>query len=351
MKRSRVDKLRDLMGKKEVDYVILGPTSNMFYLTGFTDEQMERPLLFIVSRDEAYFLAPKLYEEQLSQTGFSVLSYHDGEDPYSLTRMEKRSRVALDDQLWTAFTYQIEKRFSPTLSLASSLLMELRSRKEQEEIDIMMEGITTAESSFLDFLNEVKEGLSECELARKLEEEFSVRGVSPSFPTILTSGYNTSMPHLRCTNRKVKKGDVVIVDFGIKFKGYSTDSTRVVSVGSPNPEVKKVHDVVVRAQEEAESSVSGMKAKDVDRLARSVIEKEGMGNFFIHRTGHGIGIDVHEDPYISKGNEEAVDDNMTFTVEPGVYIPGKFGVRVEDMVLMKGRVRPMNSLSKEIYIV
>lgn len=350
----RIKKLQAMMKERGIDYVIIGPTSNMFYLTGFTEEQMERPLFFIVGEGTNYFLAPKLYEEQLSKYGFDIISYADGEDPYSKIDIKNNSSIAIDDQLWSLFTVNLIKKFSPSnLITASVLLKELRMRKDEEELKIMREGLNIAENSFLQFLNEIKEGYSECKLADKLEEIFTNNGAEGvSFKTILTSGPNTSMPHLRCTDKKVKSGDVIIVDFGIKYKGYSTDTTRVVSLGKPSEEVKKIHEIVLEAQDTAERAKNGMKGKEIDSIARGIISKAGYSQFFIHRTGHGIGIDVHEDPYISQDSEQVIERNMTFTIEPGIYLPGKFGIRIEDMVVMgENEATPLNKLEKEIYVI
>ncbi|AWR97505.1 M24 family metallopeptidase [Acidianus sulfidivorans JP7] len=353
--KSRIEKLRSKMIERDIDETIIGTTSNMFYLTNFIEEQMERPLFFIVNSEEQYFLAPKIYEEQLSKLGFDIITYNDGEDAYSKLKIRKNEKIAIDDQLWSVFLINIIHKFSPKeLISASSILKELRMRKDEEELKIMMEGISIAEKSFLEFLNRVAEGKTECELAKTLENifyDFGAEGVS--FSPILTSGPNTSMPHLRCTSRKVKQGDILIADFGIKYHGYSTDTTRVISLGKPSEEIIKIYEIVLEAQEKAEKeSKTNMLGKEIDNLAREVISRKGYGSYFIHRTGHGIGIDVHEDPYISQDSETKIDERMTFTIEPGIYLPGKFGIRIENMEVMeKNNVKPFNKLSKEIYVV
>jgi len=216
----------------------------------------------------------------------------------------------------------------------------------------MKKGLDIAEKSFLKFLDKIKEGKTECELAKELKDIFYDMGAdNVSFEPILTSGSNTSMPHLRCTNRKVRKGDVIIADFGVKYHGYSTDTTRVISIGKPTDEVLHIYNIVKDAQASAEDAVKEMTGKEIDSLARNVIASKSYGEYFIHRTGHGIGIDVHEEPYISQNYEGKILNNMTFTIEPGIYLPGKFGIRIEDMVLMKDKAKVMNSLEKEIFII
>lgn len=351
----RIERLRKRMEEIGVNQIIIGPTSNMFYLTGFIEEQMERPLFFVVDDEEEYFLASKIYEEQLSNLGVKIISYQDGEDPYSKIRVKENSVVAIDDQLWSMFLISLLDRFRfKKVIPASVLIKELRMIKDEREIEIMKQGVNITEKSFLEFLNQIKEGETECRLAKKLENVFYEMGAEGiSFLPILTSGPNTSMPHLRCTDRKVRKGDVIIADFGIKYKGYSTDTTRVISIGKPSEEVLKIHEIVLEAQERAEKEArSGMKGKEIDFLARNLIASKGYGEYFIHRTGHGIGIDVHEDPYISRDSDILIVEGMTFTIEPGIYLPGKFGIRIENMVVMgKSTITPFNELNKTIYVV
>jgi len=389
---NRVAKVKELMVKNNVDYILLGPGSNMFYLSGFSEEQMERPLFLIISQWDTYFLAPKIYEEQLEKLNFNVVSYNDGENPYKKLNIEKGKSIAIDDTLWSAFTIDILDSFSPSrLIKASNIMREVRIIKDDEEIAIMKEGLKIAEKSFLETLEIAKEGMTEREISTfKDDEEIAImkeglkiaeksfletleiakEGVTEreistylvhrfiengadgySFEPIITSGSNTSMPHLRSTSKKVRNGEVIIFDFGVKYKGYSTDTTRVAFLGTPTEEVKKIYEVVKEAQAKAEESTrEGIKACEVDKIARGIISYYGYGDKFIHRTGHGIGIDVHEEPYISPDNKRNLQNNMTFTIEPGIYLPGKFGIRIEDMVYIKnGKSVIMNELEKEIF--
>jgi len=350
---NRVTKVKELMVKNNVDYMLLGPGSNMFYLSGFSEEQMERPLFLIINQWDTYFLAPKIYEEQLEKLNFNVVSYNDGENPYKKLNIEKGKSIAIDDTLWSAFTIEILDSFSPSrLIKASNIMREVRIIKDDEEIAIMKEGLKIAEKSFLETLEIAKEGVTEREISTYLVHKFIENGADGySFEPIITSGSNTSMPHLRSTSKKVRNGEVIIFDFGVKYKGYSTDTTRVAFLGTPTEEVKKIYEVVKEAQAKAEESTrEGIKACEVDKIARGIISYYGYGDKFIHRTGHGIGIDVHEEPYISPDNKRNLQNNMTFTIEPGIYLSGKFGIRIEDMVYIKnGKSVIMNELEKEIF--
>jgi Xaa-Pro aminopeptidase len=351
----RIKRVREAMKEKGVDYLILGPGSNMFYLSGFTEEQMERPLFLVLDQWNTYFLAPKLYEEQLSKTHIEVITYMDGENPYKKLEIERGKIIAIDDTLWSSFTIDIINTFSPSqLIKASEIMREVRMIKSKEEIEIMKEGVKIAEKSFLETISHIRDGMKEIEIAQLLIRKFIENGAERvSFEPIVTSGPNTSMPHLRSTEKKVKNGEIMIFDFGVKYKGYSTDTTRVVSLGKPEEDVLKVYEIVKNAQELAKKEVrEGVKACEIDRIARSYISSHDYGNYFIHRTGHGIGIDVHEEPYISPDSKRAIQKGMVFTIEPGIYLPGKFGVRVEDMVYVdkEGGIT-FNSLNREIFII
>jgi Xaa-Pro aminopeptidase len=167
-----------------------------------------------------------------------------------------------------------------------------------------------------------------------------------AFETLVASGPNSALPHHRAGGRKIDRGDVVILDYGCRVGGYCSDITRTVVCGKATEEVKKVYEVVRRAQERGVKAVKkGAEAKEIDRAARSEIDGAGYGEYFIHRTGHGIGIDVHEEPYIVEGNALLLEEGMAFSVEPGIYIPGRFGVRIEDIVVvgMDGAERMNNA--------
>ncbi|QIW25107.1 aminopeptidase P family protein [Sulfolobus sp. S-194] len=351
----RIAKLRQLMKERMIDYIILGPGSNMFYLTGFTEEQMERPLFLVIDNWNVYFLAPKLYEEQLSHFNIPVVSYSDDENPYKKLNIEKGKSIAIDDTLWSSFTIDIINNFSPSqLIKANEIMKELRIIKQDEEIEIMKEGVRIAEKSFINTINQIKPGLNEKKIAKMLVDEFLNNGAdSVSFEPIVTSGPNTSMPHLRSTIREIKQGDILIFDFGVKYKGYSTDTTRVASIGKPNEEIIKIFEIVKEAQQKAEDMIKeNIQACEIDKVARQVISNYGFGKYFIHRTGHGIGIDVHEEPYIAPNYKRKIEKNMVFTIEPGIYLPEKFGIRIEDMVYVNNKAVMMNNLQKEeIFII
>ena len=178
-------------------------------------------------------------------------------------------------------------------------------------------------------------------------------GEELSFEPIVASGPNGSMPHYNDDKRVIEEQDLVILDFGCRYKGYCSDTSRTVFIGEPTEEQKKVYEIVLRANREAEKAVKeGVTAGEIDRIARKIITDEGYGEYFINRTGHGIGVEIHEEPFIKEGNKEILKSGMAFSVEPGIYIPGKFGMRVEDIVIVDGeKARILNKSNKEMTIV
>jgi Xaa-Pro aminopeptidase len=222
------------------------------------------------------------------------------------------------------------------IGLASEIIGPLRMRKSKEEIDYLREAASIADAVLHEVLGEGIEGLTELELAAQLEYEMKKRGAEElAFETLVASGPNSAFPHHRAQDRVIEEGDVVVIDYGCRFNGYHSDTTRTVVCGVPSTKVEEVYRVVQRAQEKAVQAIRpGIAAEEIDRVAREEIAQAGFGDNFIHRTGHGIGLEVHEAPFIVAGNRQLLEPGMTFSVEPGIYISGEFGVRIEDIVLV-----------------
>jgi Xaa-Pro aminopeptidase len=350
VENKRIKLVKDLL--KEDEILILQPGSNMFYLIRFTEEVMERPILLVISKEEDYIIAPKMYEEQLGYYHNNIQTYLDGENPYEKLKLKENSVLYIDDQMSFRFLSNIIKKTRlKEIRQASDIMSKLRVIKDDQEIEIMKEGVRYAERIFNEFLNRIRENLTERELSFTLKRIMLDNGFEPSFDPIITSGSNTSMPHLRYTDRKVRVGDVIIIDYGIKYKGYSTDLTKVISIGESN--VKDIFEIVKEAKEIVEREIiEGIKGSDADKIARTFINSKGFGRFFIHRTGHGIGLDVHEEPYLAPDYDGKLLNGMIFTIEPGIYIPNKFGIRLEDMVLLSNeKTYVLNKKQEEIIII
>ncbi|MEM0173577.1 MAG: M24 family metallopeptidase, partial [Sulfolobaceae archaeon] len=260
----------------------------------------------------------------------------------------------VDETLHSRFLIKLIHKLKPSsIDLVSDTMKKLRMRKDEEEILRIESAVKLAENVFEEFINRIKEGMTEIQLSIELRKIMIELGIEPSFDPITTSAENTSIPHLRNTNRKIHKGDIIIIDYGVKYKGYCSDITRTLSLGPPSDAFAlKIFEIVRNAKDLVEDNlVEGIKGFEADKVARDYITSKGYGDKFIHRTGHGIGIDVHEPPFLSPDYNEKLENRMVFTVEPGIYFPGRFGIRLEDMVILNGRGIVLNKKQDEIIIV
>ncbi|KYH27419.1 Xaa-Pro dipeptidase [Halalkalicoccus paucihalophilus] len=323
--------------------LVLFPGPNCQYLTGFRDEPMERHLLLFVPRaGEPVFLAPVMYDEQIGDTHVTdVRLWDDGEDPREgievILSEIGPERLLVDDRLWARFTQDLQAVTDAEFGLASEVLEDLRLKKDEAEIDAIRRSssLTDRVSEEIRALDAI--GMTERDLAREIDSRLAdAGGEGTSFETIVAAGDNGARPHHRHGNREIEAGDPVVLDFGTRIEGYPSDQTRTVVFGGEPPEgFEEVHDAVREAQEAAVGAVApGVPAQAVDRAAREVIEDAGYGEGFTHRTGHGVGIEVHEPPYIVAGNSRKLEPGMVFSVEPGIYLEGRFGVRIEDLVVV-----------------
>lgn len=236
----------------------------------------------------------------------------------------------------------------------STELLKLRAVKTESEIELIRKAIHIAEEAFKKTLEIVKPGITEKEVAAYLEYQMKILGGDKfSFDTIVASGWRGALPHGIASEKKIEKGELVVVDWGAYYKGYTSDLTRVFCIGEPSEEAKKVHEIVYTAQEKAISIArAGLTGAEIDRAAREHITNEGYGEYFGHSLGHGIGLEVHEEPRLSYSNKEKLPVNSVVTVEPGIYLPGKFGVRIEDDILLtENGCEVLSSLPRKIFIV
>ncbi|WP_129115239.1 M24 family metallopeptidase [Halegenticoccus tardaugens] len=331
------------------DLLALFPSRNLFYATGFAEEPGERHLFFLLpATGDPVFFVPELYEEQVREASRvdDVRTWADDEDPTERLRAVVgefdvgRGRVLVDDTMWARFTQDLRDVLpDASFGLASEVLAPLRRRKDDAELDAIRRASRIADRVVDDVraLGSDAVGMTEAELAREIERRLvAAGGDGLSFETIVGSGPNGAKPHHGSGDRIVEAGDPVVLDFGTRVDEYPSDQTRtVVFGGDPSAAFCEVHAVVREAQAAAVAAVEpGARAGDVDAAAREVIEAAGYGDRFIHRTGHGVGLDVHEEPYIVAGGGVELEPGMVFSVEPGVYVPGEFGVRIEDLVVV-----------------
>jgi Xaa-Pro aminopeptidase len=342
------------------DLAVLFPGSNLHYASGFDEDPGERHLfLFVPAAGDPVFVVPSLYATQVRRASriADVRAYDDADDPMAVvervlesldlagdgsTASSERAmpRVLVDDRMWATFTQDL-RRVLPDAEwgLASDAIAPVRVRKDQAELDALRRAgaLADAVSEWVRARGEDVIGQTERELAAEIESALLARGgESLAFPVIVGSGPNGAMPHHTHGDRVIERGDPVVLDFGAFVDDYPGDQTRtVVFAGDPPDEFERVHEVVRDAQDAGVAAVEpGVEAQAVDAAARDLIADAGYGDAFVHRTGHGVGLDVHEPPSIVDGNDRELEPGMVCSVEPGVYLEGEFGVRIEDLVVV-----------------
>ncbi|MCX6096620.1 MAG: Xaa-Pro peptidase family protein [Candidatus Bipolaricaulota bacterium] len=340
----RVRSVQAKMREARADLLVLGPGSNLLYLTGFTDNPFERLLLcFIPLTGNPVFLAPKLFKLQIEAetTGYDVHVWQDVDgfterlSGLLLRLASPRARILIDEGMPAASLMALQVALPRgRFTRAGPVLASERMRKSPEEVECMRRAAQIADGALAQVLAEGIIGFEERQIASALTLKMSALGAeSSSFVPIVGSGPNGAVGHHRPGRRVVAMGDVVILDFGCCVAGYCSDVTRTVVCGPPREEVSRVYETVRAAQEQAVLAVKpGVEAQEIDRVANEMVLQSGLGEW--HRTGHGVGLDIHEHPYIVKGNRLVLEDGMTFSVEPGIYLPGRFGVRIEDVVVV-----------------
>lgn len=350
-----------LMRERNIEAIILSPSMNMLYLTGFNTSPGERLLISIMDKEgRVTFIVPKLYEQEVREKAAfdNLMAWDDSQSPEELLREIYKAEdyrnytVAIEDTMWFAIFERIFNTYrGANFVKASNLVGELRKHKAEAEMEKMRKASELAEKALENVIPLIRAGIGENELRDKLEAELKSQGLTgPSFDTIIGSGPNSALPHYGAGNRKIQDGDSIVIDFGGIYAGYCSDMTRSIFVGKASEEYKTVYNIVKEAQERAVKAVKpGIRASEIDAAARSYIEEMGYGEYFIHRTGHGIGMEVHEEPYITDSSETILEPGMVFSIEPGVYLPGKFGVRIEDLVLVtESGVENLNKFKKEL---
>lgn len=333
----RLARLQERMTAADVDVTLLSVGADLLYLTGYEAMASERLTVLVVPKaGEPLMLVPELEAPRVEHGAFELRPWAETEDPVALAAANSDpSRVAVGDHMWSVFLTRFLKYWDRAEWLpASELTRDLRMRKEDAEVDLLRAAAHGVDRVMGRIPEEIGfSGRTETEVARDLARLTVEEGHDLAEFTIVASGPYGASPHHHPGDRVISDGDLVVCDFGGRLSGYYSDSTRTFVVGEASQEQKDVHAAVLAANEAGRAAVSpGTACQEVDRAARKVIEDAGYGEYFIHRTGHGIGLEVHEHPYMVEGNDLLLETGMTFSVEPGVYLEGEFGVRVEDIV-------------------
>ncbi|GGT98388.1 aminopeptidase P family protein [Streptomyces lateritius] len=364
--RARMDRAAAEAADAGLAGILVAPGPDLVHLTGYqptaTTERLT--VLVLAAGREPVLVVPTLEAPDAEQApgaaAFTLRDWTDGKDPYAVTAPllgagGTGARFGVSDNTWALHLLGLQKALPATsyVSLTEALPM-LRAVKDARELERIAAAGAAADEAYREILTVRFEGRRETEVAADLAAALMRFGHSQVDFTVVGSGPNGANPHHEAGERVIERGDMVVLDFGGLKHGYGSDTTRTVHVGEPTDEERRVHDLVREAQQAGFEAVRpGVACQEVDRAARKVITDAGYGAYFIHRTGHGIGVTTHEPPYMVEGEERPIVPGMCFSVEPGVYLPGRFGVRIEDIVTATedGGGRRFNNTPREMAIV
>ncbi|MBM2839697.1 MAG: Aminopeptidase family protein [Bacteroidetes bacterium] len=356
MIRRRVALLRESMEREGLDAFIVSSMPNIRYLTGFSGTSG----LCIVRGNESFFLTDGRYviQSKMEVKQWKRLIVSDGllEEVARRKLLKRCRRVGFESQAVTYAQYRAMRKLVGAVSFVSTkdIVENIALVKDKQELDTIREAVRTSDRVFHDVLRSIMPGVAELDIAAEISYLHKKYGAEKdAFDPIVASGERGSLPHARASTKRIRNGEMVTLDFGCTVRGYNSDITRTVAVGKASARARKVYEVVRRAQFEAvQAAKADMLAKDLDGVARGWIQKKGYGKYFNHSLGHGLGLQVHERPRVSFLSKERLKEGSVITVEPGVYIPGFGGVRIEDdIVLTSNGCEVLNTAPKEFLIV
>ncbi|WP_031075293.1 aminopeptidase P family protein [Streptomyces sp. NRRL S-118] len=360
--RARMVRAAEAAGEAGLAGLLVAPGPDLVYFTGYrVPADTERLTLLVLTpgRDPVLVVPALEAPDAARAAGAAALTlrdWTDGTDPYAVTAplLDARGRFGVSDNAWAMHLLGLQRQLpdSAYTALTEALPM-LRAVKDAREVERLAAAGAAADAAYREILRVRFAGRKETDIAADLAALLLGFGHSQVDFTVVGSGPNGANPHHEAGDRTIAHGDMVVLDFGGLKHGYGSDTTRTVHVGEPTAEERRVHDVVREAQRAGVAAVRpGATCQEVDRAARSVITDAGYGEYFIHRTGHGIGVTTHEPPYMIEGEEQPLVPGMCFSVEPGIYLPGRFGVRIEDIVTVTGDgVRRFNTTPRELALV
>ncbi|OON80607.1 aminopeptidase P family protein [Streptomyces tsukubensis] len=342
--------------------LVVAPGPDMDWLTGYRPAAATERLTLLVLAvgREPVLIVPTLESGDVEKApggeALTLRDWRDGVDPYGLAAplLADGGRFGVSDNAWALHLLGLSRALPSSSYVAlSEALPMLRAVKDAAELERIAAAGASADATYEEIKKVTFAGRRESEVAKDLAGLLIGFGHSQVDFTVVGSGPNGADPHHEAGERVIGDGDTVVLDFGGLMHGYGSDTTRTVHVGEPDDEVRKVHAVVQEAQQAGCAAVRpGVACQEIDRAARAVIEEAGYGEYFIHRTGHGIGVTTHEPPYMIEGEEQPLVPGMCFSVEPGIYLPGRFGVRIEDIVTVtEDGGRRFNRTSRELAVV
>ena len=347
------------MARQDLEALYVTRPVSIAYLTGFRADPHERLMALAVRTDSATLVVPALEQERATTSAelADVIGWRDGDDPYALVReaFGPCVRLGVEKEHLTLQAAEMLARVLGAHELVDVApeIRRLRRIKSPAELEKMARACAITDSVAEELMAGLRPGQSELELAMRIGAAISARAAAPSFDTSVQSGANSAIPHHDPSGRMLDAADLVLFDFGAAFEGYCGDLTRMAVVGEPTARQREIYAVVLRAHDAAIDAVRpGVTTGQVDAAAREVIEAAGFGANFFHRVGHGLGLEVHEDPSLDPGATTVLEPGMVFTIEPGIYLPGWGGVRIEDDVVVDaGGCRVLTEADRSLHVV
>lgn len=367
MSTQRLEKLHTALQSAQLHAAALNPGPTLTYLTGLHFHLMERPVVLLAAPGKApALILPELEKPKLDLLPYPAQAFAYGENPSAWVETFRQAvnylqlngkQIGVEPRALRLLEFNYLRAAAPAATFpdASGPLASLRVCKDAEEIARMRRAVEIAQNALEATLPLIKTGMTEKELAAELVMQLLRHGSQPEIPfsPIVSGGPNSANPHASPTDRPLQPGDLLVIDWGAAYEGYISDLTRTFAVGEVEAEYRKIHEIVQQANAAGRAAGKpGAPCAAVDLAARAVIEQAGYGPYFTHRTGHGIGMEGHEDPYMRADNQQLLEVGMAYTVEPGIYLPGRNGVRIEDnMVVTATGSESLSTLPREIRVV
>ncbi len=340
---TRIKNLQKEIQDLNLDAFFITNTTNVYYFTNFFSRSAAYLLVF--PEDTPIMIVPELeYEEVMNNVkNTEVIKLDKSNKLIELIgqklKQRKIKKLGFEDNSMSVKSYfEITEKINfIQMEKGSTLIEDLRKIKSSEEVELLKTACRIADKGLTAALNAISEGKPEIEIAAEIEYEMRKKGSEAApFDTIVASGSRSAFPHGVSSKKKIEQGDLIIIDLGAKYKGYCSDMTRTVVLGTPNQKQLDLFNAVLESQQQSiKACLIDSKAAEIDEIARKFLLKEGLEEYFVHSLGHGVGLDVHELPYLASTSEDILMENQVFTIEPGVYIPEFGGVRIEDVVLIR----------------
>ncbi|MFC5590394.1 M24 family metallopeptidase [Sporosarcina soli] len=362
---SKVEEIQQYLQQEGLDAAFITTPDNVFYVSGFHSNPHERLLGVMVFKEaEPFLISPLMEVPDVKAAGwsFEAIGHEDTDDAWDIVKLAVQKRgdlpatIAIEKSHLTVERLERMTHLFPeaTFSRIDEQLNGMRNIKSEDELEKLRKAAQLADYAIEVGCKEIAEGKTELEILMAIEFEMKKKGAEKmSFDTMVLSGPKTSSPHGTPGDRKIQKGDFILFDLGVVYQGYCSDITRTVAFGEPSDAQREIYETVKKAEQAAIDLVRpGVKAMEIDKAARDVIEQAGYGEYFTHRVGHGLGISVHEYPSVTGTNELELEAGMVFTIEPGIYHPDITGVRIEDDVAVTADgVEVLTKFPKELVII